>query len=525
MKRGNRIEVKLTHIMQDSKYFAHFRSRLKISFSKSRLNATVDELRTYNWDLKAIRMQLLDMATQLAQTPTPDRTNEIIADLNIARKASEKLHGLLVSKWVCSDRVQHMANLSLDVGGAQQCKFASRVKFHLSIRCISSNKNTVTDTIWVDVESATKISTGEAPRNGNLGLGVDQQSPRQAYISKSGRFGGSILKNSKSPVTTATVQASHNESDMTTEELARALRSAMIIGKQVSFDFTSVQTTPILSQSTTSNKAETQTGVSFSTIINLCHFFRTPLQQTSIGAVPKTLTETTNSFQHHLYASNRPQGCIDKTRSYKSILEDLAHSRRKIPWHEKFKLAQLLTLSVLRFRSTPWLQAGLSSNYLYFHESDISVAYDDLSSQGPCLQSQLYGKAPASEQKAVSRQKTALFRNELLFHLGVLLLEIGHDAPLQLLCQKEDSIQSSDASQPSETWLAEFLAAKRLGLCAAAQLNARYGKIARRCLDCDFGVGEDLDSPQLQQAVFVGVVRELDKCIEAEKKINLILGC
>jgi len=447
------------------------------------------------------------MTTQLAQQP--DQVNEIIADLNIARQASEKLHGLLVTKWACSDQAHHMVNLSLDVGGAQQCKFASRVKFHLSVRCIANNKTAISDTIWVDVESATKTCAGEAPTSENRGVEVSQPASTQENSSKSRRFGVS----SKSP--------KNPSLDTATEELTRALQSIRV-GTPIAFDPGSVQTSSPLNHSTTSSRQETRVGVSLSTILSFCQYFRNPLQQTSTGAANKTLTETTNPFQYHLYTSDRPKGCIDKTRSYKSILEDLAVSRRKIPWHEKFRLAQLLTLSVLRFRSTPWLQSGLSSQYLYFHESNIREGYDDLASQGPCLQAQLFGKAPLNEQKVASQQKTALLRNELLFHLGVLLLELGHDAPLQLLCQKEDIIKGGDAS---DAWLSEFLAAKRLGLSAAAQLNARYGKLARRCLDCDFGVGEDLDSPQLQQAVLVGIVEELDKCIEAEKKINLVLGC
>ena len=70
----------------------------------------------------------------------------------------------------------------------------------------------------------------------------------------------------------------------------------------------------------------------------------------------------------------------------------------------------------------------------------------------------------------------------------------------------------------------EFFNAKRLGLSALMELDTGYGKLVKKCLDCNFGVSGDLDSVELQNAIVVGTVNELDKCIEVGSRVNGILG-
>jgi hypothetical protein len=45
-------------------------------------------------------------------------------------------------------------------------------------------------------------------------------------------------------------------------------------------------------------------------------------------------------------------------------------------------------------------------------------------------------------------------------------------------------------------------------------ISPKYDELTRRCLNCDFGCGEDLNRPNLRQAVYEKVYRELVKMID-----------
>jgi hypothetical protein len=145
-----------------------------------------------------------------------------------------------------------------------------------------------------------------------------------------------------------------------------------------------------------------------------------------------------------------------------------------------------------------------------------------LSSQSPSLQALLPGQQTFETPQQINQQRAALYRNETLFKLGVMLLEIGYDAPIAYLHRPEDGVQGV---APGFDLFTDFFTAKRLGLSAPMQLDLRYGKLVKKCLDCDFGVGnDDLDSADLQTAIVVGIVNELDKCIEGDERLNALLG-
>jgi hypothetical protein len=101
----------------------------------------------------------------------------------------------------------------------------------------------------------------------------------------------------------------------------------------------------------------------------------------------------------------------------------------------------------------------------------------------------------------------------------VILLELGYNAPLQYLRNTEDVNDGDNVS-----WYTDFFTARRLGRSAPRDLDARYGRLAKKCLECDFGVGDDLNSAELQSAIVRDVLNELDKCIELDRHINSILS-
>jgi len=55
--------------------------------------------------------------------------------------------------------------------------------------------------------------------------------------------------------------------------------------------------------------------------------------------------------------------------------------------------------------------------------------------------------------------------------------------------------------------------AVRKAAAKPSRLGPRYDELAERCLSCDFGYGADLSKPQLQNAIYGGVIQELEEMV------------
>lgn len=93
-------------------------------------------------------------------------------------------------------------------------------------------------------------------------------------------------------------------------------------------------------------------------------------------------------------------------------------------------------------------------------------------------------------------------QNELLFQLGVLLLEIAYGQPLSQLRQPSDL----DASG-NETLLTDYLVAVRLSDEITQREPSKYSDAVRRCLFCRFTcTSTNLSDTELQEEFHGGVV-------------------
>ena len=104
--------------------------------------------------------------------------------------------------------------------------------------------------------------------------------------------------------------------------------------------------------------------------------------------------------------------------------------------------------------------------------------------------------------------------NSLLFGLGVLLIEIGYTSTLESLKRPCD-IQDGDNTYT------EFFIAKRLAASISREMGTAYGKIVKKCLQCDFGCGYDLNDPELQAGFHRDVVKELKRLEDELGELHL----
>lgn len=226
--------------------------------------------------------------------------------------------------------------------------------------------------------------------------------------------------------------------------------------------------------------------------------------------------EKSKTFEHLVYPNMSPQTSLSPTssRSLRDILYDAFEEGKQEDWTEKLRLARLLALTVLRFQATPWLAESWSSNDIYFFNTG------DQTRQGtpfssPGLNVRLSNPI-AHQITHPESTASSIAPNPMLFSLGVVLIELGYDAPLQAL-RRDDDLRGGASNQ-----FTDFFTAKRLGKLVSKRLNSRYGRLVEKCLTCNFGVGFELESPELQSAVVTDVLNELDECLNAYYTFNML---
>ena len=193
-----------------------------------------------------------------------------------------------------------------------------------------------------------------------------------------------------------------------------------------------------------------------------------------------------------------------------SLSKMIASHRRQqyLPKPDKWRLAGALSLAVLLYHSTPWLQTELKSDDILFFGSDDRGRKGLLNA--PHLHSFQRHKGKAFERISLSGNDGRI-KNEMLYCLGVVLLEIEFEDTLESLIV--------DSTLDGAANLQQLMLLKRR---AGRELGTLYGRIIRMCLDCDFGLGLDeytLDDPRVQKIFYAQVVRQFQERMPEYDKI------
>jgi hypothetical protein len=196
--------------------------------------------------------------------------------------------------------------------------------------------------------------------------------------------------------------------------------------------------------------------------------------------------------------------------------------------------AENIAEGIMQFYSTPWLApANLSQNLRCFNSADPTAAAGALPQLcGPYFlvrmdSRQIKGKGREQRPGLASMRRqdgvagdvfssSSGPRNELLFNFGIILLEIGYGRPWQDL--KESVAKSGDG-------LSDYRAAEKLAHNLVGQMGQAYPRIIKKCLGCDFGLGEtDLNNEDLQRRFLEDVVSALHHLREQMGQLHACLG-
>ncbi|KAH7112596.1 hypothetical protein B0J13DRAFT_515756 [Dactylonectria estremocensis] len=174
---------------------------------------------------------------------------------------------------------------------------------------------------------------------------------------------------------------------------------------------------------------------------------------------------------------------------------------------DQLKIALRLTLAVLQFHSTPWLDKEWRISDMLLVDEQSSDRQVFLRSNLPAsrLQPNRYvsamGDTKSNEETSnvVTLQDLVGINNYPLFSLGVALLEIGHKKSLASLRQESDS---------NDIITARRVAKQNTGL------GGKYDKMVEMCLRGTLASSVDLNEAELQRAVYNMVACPLEELIE-----------
>ncbi|KAL0768906.1 hypothetical protein CaCOL14_008214 [Colletotrichum acutatum] len=181
---------------------------------------------------------------------------------------------------------------------------------------------------------------------------------------------------------------------------------------------------------------------------------------------------------------------------------------------DQLKLARDMVSAVVKFYSTPWLREYFTLRDLSFFQMSgdfsrclrtLHLGFDFVQSSAASLPQSMEGieatAMPDSSDGGLNEVETAAerakleygIRNLTLWSLGITLLQIGRWSSLEA---PEDVLSVRKLSRQVPT------------------LGPKYRDLTRKCLECDFGFGDDLLKPRLQQAVYESAVCELSDMIK-----------
>lgn len=195
-----------------------------------------------------------------------------------------------------------------------------------------------------------------------------------------------------------------------------------------------------------------------------------------------------------------------------STLSSLLLRKPKLKMSESAKrqMAVRLAQGLIQLSGTPWMHSRFSRNNITLLRTPAGVAADFpfITASSKALQ------VNGSYDLVRGIQRRILIQNDLLFALGILLIEIWLERPIDYLHRPEEL--GKDGKKDD---LADFYAACRLEGRIYSDAGTRYGDVVRRCIRCQFARPQpDLTDPLFRKEVYDGVVAELEAGLDVARR-------
>ncbi|KAF2740112.1 hypothetical protein EJ04DRAFT_559137 [Polyplosphaeria fusca] len=298
-------------------------------------------------------------------------------------------------------------------------------------------------------------------------------------------------------------KASH---DIFAQTAALNVSHTTTTGRRVRFE--SIELQSARSQAEGATRASSQTSSLPSQIQDLCEAIIRLQQPQRDLCVGYLLDNFQRRHGIYLLQPTIPTSCHWKAYSLRDILEKQVDSTavRRLSQSDKLRIAVDLASSALQLHKTPWLSDEWRKDDVFFIQRPGATPASIY--EHPFVRHRLKSGNGADALQAPMVQKPTfrVIRNQTLYTLGILLIELWYGKPINQLkkpsdldCQGTPGVEWCTADRLVENDI-EFEAGKR------------YSDAVRRCIRCDFDRKDtSLDNEGFQHAVYDGVVALLEK--------------
>ena len=415
------------------------------------------------------------------------------------RDHAKRLHNMLRRGWCCPCTLVHSANLRLETHNTEtvpsfRVLFPSASESSLT-RSIQTTWNEtlirpLADDIWPDVDKHLNSVDTRASRS-LASVTVTDASSRVDVCSSTlhlGSNGTSTASQAHFPSTLATLLRKEKK------KVTWASRAELNL-KPESSGHAGAQTIPNPSL----HEAGLRTDTTIISISNLCHALNDAHYKGEVEKCLGHLTGDGSPLGVYVIGQRSPSTALKTvtlrdilTREMGPYLVDAPEVPLLTPKF-RLKLATTLASTALQLQTTPWLNSSWDSHDVLFHTG---IAADPYITKG-------FDSEANQPEDHVKLAKPSPVRNESIFNLGVLLLELCLGKPLDYFRTPEDS-----------SIFTEFCIAKRLVENLAEEASSGYADAVTACIYCDFGrevKDHSLDNDAFRQAVYEYVVTPLDE--------------
>lgn len=474
----------------------------------------MEELHNFNTTFAVLKKQVVETIkaseTDYTRTTVTPRTNNQTEERDMklyrqTRSASTELYATFASRWSCSIHERHMVNIC-PIDDDNQTPTSHCTKFVLAMRSLDCCNNPE-EIMWLDV-----IHTEQQERlEGFTGRG-------KARIDPAGNTENPKLGNVQELVP----QLEHGSQRFVAELPVRNKRKLRKSGQKtvhfhpnIPIKITGMnESTPV--EKPVSEPSSPEITLDLRTVDDYCLHFQKSYRQ---GLTQTSLQHLSECYVQKFCRSSLIQNSGDDFCPLDDFLRSsFENSLPRASILANIAMGKYLAELVLQFYSTPWLPHDWASKDIYLFggarsfgfQSHLNKPYLALNfaksaeDEGKGKQKRTAGPLGLVERGKSHRGnllETAFHvRNETLFRLGIILLEIGYSKPWEVLRQ--------DVSHHR----LEYFAAEHLAIELAQELGPVYSRTIRKCLSCDFVIGEtDLEDETVQRTFITQVIDCLGK--------------
>ncbi|KAI4272933.1 MAG: hypothetical protein LQ337_004977 [Flavoplaca oasis] len=227
-------------------------------------------------------------------------------------------------------------------------------------------------------------------------------------------------------------------------------------------------------------------------IDDLCHSLRSTNECEEKSCVGRLENEQSS---YSIYAVSRcAYQAVDATNLYELLSQNQGPSTaisNRLTRKIRLQLAVILASTALQLHTTPWLDSSWNGKIISFHQGALNHPYI----------SKVFTKATPTQ--SIEKPTLGPVRNQTLFALGILLLELSTGKPL-------DSFKDPQNSGPFE----EFVTASQVLQAISEEESPNYYGAAEACIYCNFrGSAKDLNlgNDAFRQAFYEDVVVPLEE--------------